>query len=310
MKEFQVNSFITLKLEEKGTSIYVNKEFFSQCKYLLLNIPIAEVTSLDEVTSIDEAAESLDHSSEQRTWESPIRIDLETEFWGHCSNMQVWSENNYNTRLLHSNIAFPLLQKLTKVGDVHAKKIFKEEIAKRYEMGIKSTKDYLIEQRFLDFLNREEFWSILPEETEILCNIEKKLNLKSKIYTEKEDYLFIPEIKDHIGFSLKNDKINVIIFSECTRINQAIWHWVLDELTKLKSLKILGIENCKLTKLPKEIKRIESIEMLLLGGNCLKKIPNYLRKVKNLQSIEIDKKLKNRKIIEKLREKGVKIYTI
>ena len=86
MKEFRVNRFIVLKLEDEKTNIYVNDELFSQCKYLLLNMPIEDVISINEIRSIDEAAEKLSHSSEPRPWENPIRIALEVEFWGHCSN--------------------------------------------------------------------------------------------------------------------------------------------------------------------------------------------------------------------------------
>lgn len=62
-------------------------------------------------------------------------ITPEEEFWGHCSNLQAWVENNYDTRLLHSNIAFPLLKKLTEAGDPNTNKVFKEEIARRFESG-------------------------------------------------------------------------------------------------------------------------------------------------------------------------------
>jgi len=47
MNEFIVNKFIKLKLEDNKTIIYVNNERFNQCKFLLLDIPIDEMTSLD-----------------------------------------------------------------------------------------------------------------------------------------------------------------------------------------------------------------------------------------------------------------------
>lgn len=33
------------------------------------------------------------------------KIPADIEYWGHCSNMQVWAENNYDSRLLHRSIA-------------------------------------------------------------------------------------------------------------------------------------------------------------------------------------------------------------
>ncbi len=43
MKEFNVNEYITLKLEDGRTNIYIKGELFRQCKFLLLNIPVEEI---------------------------------------------------------------------------------------------------------------------------------------------------------------------------------------------------------------------------------------------------------------------------
>ncbi len=117
-KEFKVNDYITLKLEFDTweeyweTVIYVNKKRFDQCKFLLLDIPIEKIKTFDEIESIDEAAEKLDRSLENTDKHSG-GIPPDVEFWGHCSNLQVWFENDYDSRLLHRNLAFPLLKKLT-----------------------------------------------------------------------------------------------------------------------------------------------------------------------------------------------------
>ena len=127
MQEFKVNEHITLKLENGKTNIHVAGKLFRQCKYLLLEIPINEVDSFDEIQSIDEAAEKLDHTMENELRPESL-IPPEVEFWGHCSNLQAWYEQKYDSRLLHSNLAFPLIRKLTDVGDPLAKQIFKEEL--------------------------------------------------------------------------------------------------------------------------------------------------------------------------------------
>ncbi|MHA1454885.1 MAG: hypothetical protein ACTSR5_02710 [Promethearchaeota archaeon] len=128
--EFIVNEFLSLKLEEGITMIYVANEPFMHCKFLLLEIPIEETTSLDEMKSIDQVAQELDRSLEPEDEFTRVnKIPPETEFWGHCSNLQAWYENNYNTSLLHSNISFPLLKKLTEANDLLARKVFKDEVA-------------------------------------------------------------------------------------------------------------------------------------------------------------------------------------
>ena len=84
VNEFRVNKHINLKLEDGRTNIYVNNRKFSQCMYLLLNIPVNQVEDFEEIDSIDEAAEKLDRSMEGRRGRSN-RIAPEEEFRGHCS---------------------------------------------------------------------------------------------------------------------------------------------------------------------------------------------------------------------------------
>jgi len=131
MKEFRINEFICLKLERNRTNIYVNNERFDLCKTLIIEIPKDNIVEYDSFDSIDKIA------SHTKVLENQTKyyISPEEEFVGHCSNIQAWCENDYNTRLLHSSLAFPLLQKLAEVGDSKAKRAFKEEIAKRFETG-------------------------------------------------------------------------------------------------------------------------------------------------------------------------------
>ena len=154
-KEFQINEFLTLKLENKITNIYVNEKLFTHCKFLLLNIPYNKIKEFDKIESIDEAAEKLDHELEYQN-KSKIKIHPEIEFWGHCSNIQAWVEYNYNPCLLHSNLAFPLLKKLTDAGDPIAKKVFKNEVQLRFESFNPSTQEYLIKNRYLKYFDNQE----------------------------------------------------------------------------------------------------------------------------------------------------------
>ncbi len=159
---FKINDYLTLKLtysEEEdryATIIFTGGEEFLQCKFLLMTIPVDKISTFSEIKSIDEAAEKLDGSLEPGTEHEPVKLTLEGIFWGHCSNLQVWTEHNYDTRLLHRNIAFPLLKKLTELGDPIAKRVFKEEIAKRYASGYPSVVEYLRVEGYLDYLTDDE----------------------------------------------------------------------------------------------------------------------------------------------------------
>jgi hypothetical protein len=180
MQEFKVNKYIILKLEEKDTVIYILGKKFRQCKYLLLNIPIKKIASLDELDSIDEIREKLDHllepvSSVHGRVERIDNISPETEFLGHCSNLQVWHENNYNSRLLDKNLAFPLLKRLTEVGDPLANKVFKEEIAKRIESEYIPTIEYLLNEDYIEYLSDDELITLIKNLGSRFCDILEKL---------------------------------------------------------------------------------------------------------------------------------------
>lgn len=155
MAEFKINAYLTLKLEGRETVIYVADKRFIECKFLLINIPIEEISSFDKIESVDEAAERLDKSMEL-DYDRNLDISYEEEFWAHCSNLQVWVEHDYDTRLLHRNLAFPLLKALVEAGDPKAKQAFKEEIAVRMESGDLKVKLFLLEEKYIKYLEREE----------------------------------------------------------------------------------------------------------------------------------------------------------
>jgi hypothetical protein len=152
MIEFIVNEYITLKLERNKTNIYVDGKIFKQCKYLAFNVPFDHNQEFDMIESVDEM-EQRDRSYGYQG----LNISPEQEFWGHCSNLQAWVELGYDTRMLHRNLAFPLLRELVRIGDPVAKKVFKEEIFLRVEEGNVNVVRYLLKQRYFDFFSKEEF---------------------------------------------------------------------------------------------------------------------------------------------------------
>ncbi len=168
---FSINDFIKLKLERGLSNIYIKGELFTQCKYLLLDVPLYYKQNVEMIDSIDEASQVLDRSLESRNGKNLIQPEV--EFWGHCSNLQAWAENNYDTRLLHRNLAFPLLKKLTDVGDPMARRVFKEEIARRLEQKYLPVIHYLVREDYLSYLSDEEFESLDESTTMIVKEVLK-----------------------------------------------------------------------------------------------------------------------------------------
>ena len=149
--EFQVSNYITLKLESGKINIYIDGVLFRHCMYVLGTKKFSELEDLSLIDSIDELADNLDHSN----WGEPetINIPLETQFWAQCSNLQVWVENDYDTKLLHSNLSFPLLKKLADLGDKRARQRFKEEVVKRFAEGNENVREYIIFENYLEYVD-------------------------------------------------------------------------------------------------------------------------------------------------------------
>ena len=148
-------------MEKSKTNIYINEVLFKHCKYLLLKrLKINDLeTYLNEFKSIDEESENLDHSLEHE----PSEIPPATEFWAHCSNLQVWAEHNYNTNMLHYSLSFDLLKKLAEVGDIQAKRVFKDEIIRRLLTGYIPVFCHLFFEGFLKIFSEDEIKDILKE---------------------------------------------------------------------------------------------------------------------------------------------------
>lgn len=176
-------------MEHGRTFIYVDGKRFIQCIRLILNIQKNDVHLYEEVDSIDEAAKLYsNHLFQNRIIRARIpipepnqrhRITPEQEFWGHCSNIQAWVEYDYDTRILMSNISFPLLRELTKAGDPKASKIYKEEIALRLESGYPSVVQYLLTQGYMQVFSPEEFKTIL-ESTDLIKNLSSEPKILSQ----------------------------------------------------------------------------------------------------------------------------------
>ncbi|MFX0106277.1 MAG: hypothetical protein ACFE75_12425 [Candidatus Hodarchaeota archaeon] len=195
MLKFTINDFLDLRLEDGKTNIYINNELFMHCKHILLTIPFDDI---DDFNSIDDVVAKFDkYYGFFRS--NTLEISPETRFWAHCSNLQAWFENNYNSCLIHSNLAFPLLNQLKKAGDFLAGKVFKEEVAKRFESGNLNIIQFFLHNNYLDCLNKEEL-EILLEQTS--SNLTKNVanQLKELLNSTYSNFRKIKELIDLVLF--------------------------------------------------------------------------------------------------------------
>lgn len=171
-REFVVNEYISLRLLFSKTLIYVCKKLFLTCQTIALNIAPVEFEEYVNFSDIDDI---VDFYNSRTSTREDISITPEEEFWGHCSNLQAWVENDYNTCVLSKYISFPLLKELHKKGIPQFTLLFKREFLERIRKGGINTLVYFLEDEdgYLQHLTEEElFENLLPyDEAEIMKNI-------------------------------------------------------------------------------------------------------------------------------------------
>ncbi len=206
--EFIVNEYITLRLEGKNTVIYIKDQRFRHCKYLLINVTPQNIGEFEDIKSIDDAAQLLDHSLDNPRINN-IEIPPETEFWGHSSNLQTWAENNYDVNLLHSNLVLPLLKKLTQAGDDIARVKFKEEIAKKFSNCNVVYIFISIRDKDLDFFEKEE----------------RALLIEELFERNKECYwFFLPFLIDAGYLKLNSEELEDLVVKSYRRVHRGVFN--------------------------------------------------------------------------------------
>jgi hypothetical protein len=191
--EFQVNEFISLKLVGGYTQIFMEGKLFKQCKYLFLINP-ERAEQQEEIDSIDEVSSLYKSDLEKDIKPEDIGITKEQEFWGHCSNLQTWAENNYDSRILHRNLAFPLLKRLAEIGDPTAQKVFKDEVAERFASGFFPVMGFLFQDNYLDYLTSEEFSTLLDTLDYNSLDLDALLNYVNDYIGTRHGRLFLKRI--------------------------------------------------------------------------------------------------------------------
>jgi len=317
---FQINKYLSVKLINNKTQIFVNNKPFRHCKYLFLVNPHNNPQE-PSINSIDEAAEILNKDLHTKLTPKDLNISPEDMFWGHCSNLQAWAENDYDTRLLHRNLAFPLLKKLSETGDPQAKKRFKEEIAKRFIEGNQTVINYLREQKYLTYLNLEELNVILdrfknhskislldlsgtdleylPLSIERFTNIREIKLSANKLSTLPKGFANLNRLE---RIDLSNNRFTIIPSSinELTSLKQLnlssnqirnVPKWINGSKEvhqfyfseKIDSLEILNLNENLLNQIPDSIGNLVALKKLELGHNSLFKIPSSIGNLKRLE---------------------------
>lgn len=227
-------------------------------------------------------------------------ITPEEVFIGHCSNLQAWAENDYNSRLLHRTMAFPLLKRLVEAGDSVAKAVFKEEIISRFESGNPTVVRYLISEGYIRKYVKEELLEALLESKElsILKNLQVLTETTMEIVEEVELFTQFGNRQYGIEFdknrlcglelrhiNLKQFPLEItkIVSLEKVFLDENIFRSIPNKIGGLKNLRELSLDGNQLEALPEEIGSLMSLESLSLNINKFKKFPDCVTRLKNLK---------------------------
>lgn len=188
------------------------------------------------------------------------------------------NENNYDTRLLHRNIAFPLLKKLTDAEDPLAKKVFRKEIIKRYKSGIKSVREFLENERYYEYLTVDERLHVWLDNNDFNALVELYLSF----YNGKEgDYSLLDMMIDRGEIKIEDQKIIELDLGRF-RIRE-----FPKAILKLTFLEVLKVGRSHIKEIPKNIDKLSNLKELWLNSNQIENLPESIYNLKNLESFKV-----------------------
>ncbi|MHA1997719.1 MAG: hypothetical protein ACTSU9_06335 [Promethearchaeota archaeon] len=155
-------------------TIAVAGEIVAACKHIVMDLDPSSVEAVADAGSMDEIMMIL-RKREKRWYDFKRKsklITAEEAFHVHCSNIQAWVEHGYDTRLMDSALAFPILEALSKAGDAQAFEVLKRDVKDRLSSGylnaliaLVRTKSYIKELTPRDW---HEIFDRIPDEEDAL----------------------------------------------------------------------------------------------------------------------------------------------
>ncbi|KKN61851.1 hypothetical protein LCGC14_0517830 [marine sediment metagenome] len=236
-KVFQVNKFISLKLIFEKSLIYICDELFLACNKVALSLAPSK---FEEYSDFDDIDKIIDFYKSKFYPKEEVMITPEEEFWAHCSNMQAWVDNDYNTCILSKNLSFPILTELSKREIPYFKILFKEELITRIKKGGIKTLLFFLDEYYLNYLTEEDlFDGLLPiEEAEILKNISQLVPLNYTLTTFLRDSRRFWNLRSEnkLHFCIKDSHITEL---EILVDRLSSWDQYREAILQIKNLKYL-----------------------------------------------------------------------
>jgi len=285
----------------------------------MLHIPKADISSYDQINSIDEAYEVYHTLYEGKIYdtEEKLIINPEQEFWAHSSNLQAWAENNYDSRLIHSNLSFPLLKELAKHGDSSIISLFKEEIKKRLPSANSNLLTLFQTEGYIPYyagmasilkmedFSREDVAKMLEAGNPLLINYLTEMKFINSLTREEYFRSLLGgriEKEDQVNCMLQlekmiDDPLNIILLLDYSMNGFYIYRNEFTALSvseknlnvpkcigSLKNLKKLYLFGNHIENLPDSFTNLQNLEQINLASNNLSTFPSEICKIKSLKT--------------------------
>jgi len=285
--EFEINEFIRLYLINSKTEIFIKNERLMQCKQAVLNIPL-EPQQLGDIETVNDLIDRFKTKDDYQLEEFPHSITPEEEFWAHCSNFQFWYEQDYDTRWMDRNIAFPLLKILCDKGDPLANRVFLDEIIKSIETWNPDAILFLsqgnyVDEGYMDYVPNSLFWElvkpdIVEEELESLKKLFNYTTAKMYNYDKIDEYHWLEKKP---GFKTQDRHVIMIKY-------EGLWLGrIPNMILEFEELKTLNLKRNLILEITSDIYKLNNLVKLDLSFNQISQIPESIGKLKKLKVLNL-----------------------
>jgi len=202
----QVNKFLEVVYDEQASRarVIVDGKPFLHCSFI-----VADIASTNhDIQSIDDLAQYQDarilEGRNVREYLTPAE-----EVFAHASNLQAWAEYGYDTRLLHSNIAFPLLKELASAGDDIAARVLPAEVDARLRDGNTDTRNFIIEQ-YGEMLNNDSI-KFLANDVVNLLVVLRLLTTRIDVLTKEKILLYVNAFLPDLSNDARENLLQILM---------------------------------------------------------------------------------------------------
>ena len=190
---------------------------------------------------------------------------------------------------------------MTEIGDPLAKRVFKEEIAKRLSHPFFPSIKYLINEGYVRYLNEDELNALLKKSVRGIVGLSNHqlFSLFSKSLLNDDEFENLLKFEKILGFNLHptigtisniNSRFNLDIkirkVNEISLINKRL-KTIPKSIERFDYLQKLNLGRNKLTTISDEICQLKNLKELMLYRNMIRKLPEIINNLKNLEILDL-----------------------